>query len=113
MKHLIKKAYADVIPPEILNRRDKMGFPVPLKEWMGGELKDFVFDTFGSARAQGRPFINAKAIQAQLDSVGQFSRKLWGLLSLELWYQNFHDRAGEYRRLLAAGPGPVTVPWHR
>lgn len=113
MKHLIKQAYADVIPPEILNRRDKMGFPVPLKEWMGGELKEFVFDTFGSARAQGRPFINAKAIQAQLDSVGQFSRKLWGLLSLELWYQNFHDRAGDYRRLLGAGLGPVTVPWHR
>lgn len=100
MKHLIKRAYADVIPPEILNRRDKMGFPVPLKEWMGGELKEFILDTFGSARAQSRPWINAKAIQAQLDSVGQFSRKLWGLLSLELWYQNFHDRVPFYRGLL-------------
>src|SRR5690606_22435505 len=33
MKQLIKETYADVIPQPILDRRDKMGFPVPLKEW--------------------------------------------------------------------------------
>ena len=32
---------------------------------------------------------------------GRFSRKLWGLLSLELWHQRFHDRAAEYHAMLA------------
>ncbi len=100
LKHLLKRAYKDVIPAPILDRRDKMGFPVPLKEWMGGELRDFVLDTFNSSAAQTRPFINSGAIRGQLDSVGQFSRKLWGLLSLELWYQNFHDRAESFRKML-------------
>ena len=100
MKHLLKLAYADVIPKEILNRRDKMGFPVPLKEWVGGELREFILDTFSSQNAQTRPFINTKAIRQQLDGMGRFSRKLWGLLSLELWYQNFHDRGSEYRALV-------------
>jgi asparagine synthase (glutamine-hydrolysing) len=100
MKHLLRCAYKDVIPQEILSRRDKMGFPVPLKEWMSGELRSFVLDTFNSSRAQTRPFINATAIRGQLDGVGQFSRKLWGLLSLELWYQNFHDRAETFRRMI-------------
>ena len=30
-----------------------------------------------------------------------FNRKTWGLLSLELWHQLFHDRATEYRRMAA------------
>ncbi|HWA21422.1 MAG TPA: hypothetical protein VG735_03395, partial [Caulobacterales bacterium] len=50
-------------------------------------------------RSKGRAYVdNTKAI-AGLADMGQFSRKFWGLFSLELWHQQFHDRAGEYRRL--------------
>ena len=35
-----------------------MGFPVPLTEWMKGELKDFVTDVFQTGRRRGRPFGN-------------------------------------------------------
>ena len=104
MKHLLKRAYKDVIPEEILNRRDKMGFPVPLKEWTEGKLKEFVADTFNSSSAQTRPYINTAAIRGQIDSGGRFSRKLWGLLSLELWYQNFHDRAETFRKMIDEPP---------
>src|SRR5262249_16162079 len=31
MKHLLKLAYGPALPPAIAERRDKMGFPVPLK----------------------------------------------------------------------------------
>ena len=27
MKYILKKAIADILPPTILNRKDKMGFP--------------------------------------------------------------------------------------
>lgn len=109
MKHLIKEAYGEVIPDSIINRRDKMGFPVPLKEWVAGELREFVNDTFSGTRAQTRPFMNAQALRNRRDNAGQFSRKLWGLLSLELWYQNFHDRADLYKRLLEPGDIAATV----
>ena len=36
----------------------------------------------------------------QRDLAERFSRKTWGLLSLELWQQTFHDRAADYRRML-------------
>ena len=108
-KHLIKEAYGEVIPDSIINRRDKMGFPVPLKEWVAGELREFVNDTFSGTRAQTRPFMNAQALRNRRDNAGQFSRKLWGLLSLELWYQNFHDRADFYKRLLEPGDIAATV----
>jgi asparagine synthase (glutamine-hydrolysing) len=101
MKHLLKTAYADVLPEPILNRRDKMGFPVPLKEWFAGELRDMAQDTFRTIKARHRPYINADAVLANFDRAGQFSRKTWGLLSLELWHQRFHDRAAEYSAIAA------------
>ena len=98
MKHMLKQVFAEEIPPEILNRRDKMGFPVPLKEWFAGDLKDFVRDTFQTMAGRHRPFINTDAVLKNLGSEAQFSRKTWGLLSLELWHQQFHDNASEWRR---------------
>jgi asparagine synthase (glutamine-hydrolysing) len=99
MKHLLKLAYSAQLPPAIAERRDKMGFPVPLKEWFSGELRDLVQDTFRSRQARQRPFLNAPAILANLDNASRFSRKVWGLLSLELWYQIFHDQSARYRRM--------------
>ncbi len=52
MKHLLKLAYGDELPVEIAERRDKMGFPVPLKEWFSGELNDLVQDIFRSRSAR-------------------------------------------------------------
>lgn len=101
MKHLLKTTFADTLPEPILNRRDKMGFPVPLKEWFAGELHDLAQDTFRAIKTRHRPYINADAVLANFDSAGRFSRKTWGLLSLELWHQRFHDRAAEYRAIAA------------
>lgn len=98
MKHLLKQVFAKEIPSEILNRRDKMGFPVPLKEWFATSLKDFTMDTFSSMANKHRPYINSQAILQNFGKEARFSRKTWGLLSLELWHQQFHDKSTEWRR---------------
>jgi asparagine synthase (glutamine-hydrolysing) len=110
MKHLLKLAYADVLPSAIADRRDKMGFPVPLKEWFSGELRGLVQDTFRSCHARQRPFLNAEAVLANFENAGRFSRKVWGLLCLELWHQIFHDRAAHYRRMLPEAASFDTLP---
>ncbi len=104
MKHLLKTAYAADLPPSIADRRDKMGFPVPLKEWFSGDLRELVEDTFRARSARERPLMNADAVLANFAGAGRFSRKVWGLLSLELWHQIFHDQADRYRRMLAETP---------
>lgn len=100
MKHFIRSTFAADLPDELTRRRDKMGFPVPLKEWFAGELTDMVGDVFLTQRSRHRQFFNSDSIIANFDKGERFSRKLWGLLSLELWHQVFHDRAGEYRHML-------------
>lgn len=100
LKNLLKVTYSNILPGEIVNRRDKMGFPVPLKEWFAGDLKAFITDIFADTEKAHRPFINTKHVVSNFGNEGRFSRKTWGLLSLELWHQLFHDRAYYYKSLI-------------
>jgi len=104
MKHFIKETFEADLPVELRDRRDKMGFPVPLKEWFDGELRDYVLDTFAVQKSRVRPHFNTDAILANFDKTERFSRKVWGLLSLELWHQLFHDQAASYKRMLDEAP---------
>jgi len=99
LKKILIDAMKDELPELVANRKDKMGFPVPLNDWVAGELKEFVFDLFHSGAAD-RPYFHREAILAALDENQMFSRKLWGLMSLELWHQEFHDQAGKFKKLV-------------
>jgi asparagine synthase (glutamine-hydrolysing) len=99
LKHVLKTAFASFLPQAVRERRDKMGFPVPLQEWLSGPgpVREFVTDVLTTDAARGRDLIDNRKVVEQLDSEPRFGRKLWGLLSLELWQQRFHDRAAEFR----------------
>ena len=56
LKRLLVRAFDPVLPKSITSRKDKMGFPVPLNEWMKSELKDFVCGIFETGRDIGRTF---------------------------------------------------------
>ncbi len=100
MKQLLKTAMKDHLPAAILGRQDKMGFPVPLNDWVKHEVRDFVVDVFSSGSALSRDMIDNRQVLNNLDRDRKFGRKLWGFLSLELWQQEFHDKAPMYRSLL-------------
>lgn len=100
LKRLLNKAFKHVLPTSISERKDKMGFPVPLNEWMKGDLREFVGDVFNSAGAKNRVYYNSDVVLKGLDGEGKFSRKTWGLLSLELWKQQFHDDHYKYKKLI-------------
>jgi asparagine synthase (glutamine-hydrolysing) len=103
MKHVLKTAMGPVLPASIASRRDKMGFPVPLHEWLSkpGVVRDFVGDIFSSGHALGRGLVDNRAVLSKLDQEPRFGRKLWGLLCLELWQRAFHDRAAHFKQLIA------------
>jgi asparagine synthase (glutamine-hydrolysing) len=100
LKHVLKTAFASFLPREIRERRDKMGFPVPLQEWLSepGPVRDYVTDILSSQAARERELVDNRKVLAQLDTEPRFGRKLWGLLSLELWQRAFHDRADAFRQ---------------
>ena len=102
MKHVLKRALGDVLPGTVLGRTDKMGFPVPLHDWIGspGVVRDYITDVFSSRAAAGRDLIDNRRVLDGLDREPKFGRKIWGLLCLELWQQAFHDRGAHFKQLV-------------
>jgi asparagine synthase (glutamine-hydrolysing) len=100
MKHIFKKVVSPCLPSAIMDRKDKMGFPTPLTDWVNGEARDFVFDVLSTQKALTRDLIDNRKVLNRISEESRFSRKIWGMLCLELWQQTFHDRENEYKKLL-------------
>jgi asparagine synthase (glutamine-hydrolysing) len=91
-KHIFRQVVQHVIPDEISQRNDKMGFPVPLSEWYRrGPVREFVREVLLGERARARGFIQARRVETLLDSERPYGRGIWGLLCLELWMRTFLD----------------------
>lgn len=91
-KYLLRKAIVGVVPNQVLSRKDKMGFPIPINQWFAGPLKNFVHDILLSRKSKERSIFNKKGLSKILSSQhSAYSRLLWGVLNLELWFQTFID----------------------
>jgi asparagine synthase (glutamine-hydrolysing) len=90
-KRIFRETVQPFIPDVVFSRRDKMGFPVPLNEWLRGPIRDFVHDVLLSDRARHRGIYQMAGVERLLTTEQSFGRQLWGLLSLELWFRAFVD----------------------
>jgi len=95
-KYILKKAYEDILPKEILYRK-KMGFPVPLNNWFGGQFNEYAKKILLSAEAQSRNLYNIENIKEWLDSDKlstdhSFAMKIWMLINLELFNKKYFNK---------------------
>ncbi|MFH1320659.1 MAG: asparagine synthase (glutamine-hydrolyzing) [Bacteroidota bacterium] len=90
-KYMLLQAVKDILPKEIINRKDKMGFPVPFNEWLAGPLKEYALDILTGKSARERGIFNIDQIEKQIQTSSKFGRGLWGALNIETWYRKFID----------------------
>jgi asparagine synthase (glutamine-hydrolysing) len=94
-KHLFKRAIANMVPPEILNR-PKQGFGVPIQKWINQQLKERIRDTLSDGLTLERGYVSRSHVALLLDEHARgrrdHSMALWALLMLELWHRQFVDR---------------------
>ena len=102
LKRMLRLALGDALPAAVAGRKDKMGFPVPLQEWISepGPVREFVLDLLSSDQARSRALVDNQKVLAGLDTEPRYGRRLWGFLCLEVWQRQFHDQAGTFRNLL-------------
>lgn len=100
MKHILKGAMGHTLPDTVLNRKDKMGFPVPLVDWLSGSARDFIYDIFSTEKSLSRHLVDNKKVLDKISNETQFGRTIWGFFSLEVWQQQFHDKAAFYKNML-------------
>lgn len=88
LKYLLKQASKRLIPDENIHRR-KMGFGVPVGQWMREDLRPLLEDTLFSTTAQQRGYFQPAAVRTLVDNhvsgTSDHSSQLWALLCLELW----------------------------
>lgn len=95
-KSILKETVRNLIPHDVLERKDKMGFPVPLREWMSTDIvRDFVHATLLGRRSRERGLFNLEIMARMIEREATFGRQIWGALCLELWHQQFIDSSSK------------------
>lgn len=94
-KDVLIQACGDLIPSE--NRdRPKMGFGIPVGDWFRGPLRGILRDSLLSDKAIQRGYFDRRAVSRLLDhhfeQRADHTHRLWSLLFLELWHQEFIDK---------------------
>jgi asparagine synthase (glutamine-hydrolysing) len=94
-KYLLKRAMADLLPSEILQRR-KMGFGVPIGRWFRKELAGYTREILLDDVTRRHGLVNPAAVERILEDHrsgrGDRSGQIWALLCLELWCRTWWDR---------------------
>jgi asparagine synthase (glutamine-hydrolysing) len=87
-KYILKRAMRDILPPAIL-KRPKKGFGMPVAQWIKGELRLLVRDTFSPERLKRRGLFNPAYVQRLLDEhdrgKADHRKLIWTLLMFEMW----------------------------
>ena len=90
LKRVLKDAFADMVPRDILER-GKMGFGVPIPDWLRGPWRPMLQERILSEDARiwqwlRRDYVLNRA-ELHFERRVDFSHQLWSLLTLETWLQ--------------------------
>ena len=87
-KYVLKRAFADLLPPEIV-ARGKRGFGVPLGAWFRGPLDAYVDDLLVVPGARASAYVDPAYVRRLLaehrSGYRDHGHRLWSLLTFEIW----------------------------
>ena len=92
-KWILREAMRGILPEEILTR-SKMGFPVPIGNWLRNEFSHIVREYVLSERALNRGIFNADFVREIVrghNAGEKHDERLWFLVNFEMWQRRFLD----------------------
>ena len=96
-KYILKQTIKDILPHEIVFRKDKLGHSIPLKNWMrdNDRVKAMMMDLLSEDSLKKRGLFRAAAVSRFIDEHlakrWNHSHRLWALMVLELWFRAHWD----------------------
>lgn len=86
-KYVFRKAMEGIIPDFILNR-PKLGFPVPIRDWMKGNSGLAILEQIKASGIED--YIQISAVESMLAKhragQGDYSRRIWTIYIFALWH---------------------------
>ena len=94
-KHVFRESMRGITPNSILDRKDKIGFATPERDWLL-TLRPWVEGLLNSDTVKRMEFINAAEIQKEwtraTEGHGQFEFRVWRWLNMIRWVEQFDAR---------------------
>lgn len=106
-KVILRKVARGLVPDAVIDRKDKKGLIVPIHLWLSKDLNSWAKGLVSSLKRRSL----TRQVVREGASRGEFDRRLYTLLSLELWYRNVlsvprRKRTEVADRLRFRGPSP-------
>jgi len=96
IKILLKKIAAKQIPRECVYRQ-KEGFSIPIKHWLGTQFRPIMEELLGSKQLQQEGIFNVHTINKlkhdHLDGKANHSHVLWSLMVFQAWRRRWQEAA--------------------
>jgi len=91
-KHLLRKVLYRHVPQALLDR-PKRGFSVPVRKWLGGEMKDLLDQYLNPSRISQQGLLNPRevALIVKRFRAGDVlsTDKIWLLLAFQMWHERW------------------------
>jgi asparagine synthase (glutamine-hydrolysing) len=93
-KYLLRQVARRLLPRNIIERK-KQGFPIPIQRWLKNEAAPLMQDVLSEGRIKQRGYFRWDFVERMMkehrSGYANHSAELWGLISLEMWMQQFID----------------------
>ena len=95
-KYILRKAMSGIVPQEIIDRNDKIGFGAPQDNWFRESLfREFILELVQSDSFRKRVLFDINKIQKLIrnhfNNLGNYGNDIWKAINLELWFRYYID----------------------
>jgi asparagine synthase (glutamine-hydrolysing) len=89
-KHVLRQVLYQFVPQHLIDR-PKMGFAIPLDQWLREELREWAEALLAPERLKQEGFFDVamvhEAWQAHINGSKNYSARLWSVLMFQAWLQ--------------------------
>ena len=91
-KHLLREITHQYLPKKLMDR-PKMGFAIPIAEWMHSDLKELVEEFISESKIKQQGVFNWTAVNQLKNNFyngkKEYDYKMWFLLMFQMWYEKW------------------------
>jgi asparagine synthase (glutamine-hydrolysing) len=109
-KYILKRAFNTLLP-EVIQKRQKHGFTLPVDLWFRDELREMALDVLSESQVKRIGILNPRAVSQMLhehlQGKASHTETLWSCFVFVLWYQNWIEmkQVDESNRFSSVGLG--------
>ena len=92
-KYIFKDVLYQYVPKSLIDR-PKMGFGIPIGDWMRGPLKEWVFDLLNEQRIREQGYLNpnivSRILKEHMSGDVNWQYQLWDIVVFQAWNERWN-----------------------